>query len=105
MWKQELHVELCDYCVDNQKVVWLSLDARHGWHGVIGFNHKRVRFIFIGLRVEEACICRDVILVHRNICWILAKIKRIFWSIFVIWWFWKFFDEWQFSWLEALLYG
>ena len=86
-------MEPCDYHIDNQKVVWLSLDARHGWHRVIGFNHKRVRFVFIGLGVEGACICRDVVLVHRIICLILAKIKKIFLSIYVKQWFWKFFNE------------
>jgi hypothetical protein len=86
-------------------VVWLSLDARHGWHGVIRFDHKRVRFVFIGLRVEGACICGDVILMHRDIRWILIKIKKIFWTIFIKWWFQRFFDQWVFSWLKKWLYG
>jgi hypothetical protein len=93
-------MEPCNYCVDNQKVVWLSLDARHGWHGVIGFDHKRVRFILVGLRVEGACICGDVVLVYRNIRWILVKIKKIFWTVFI-----KLFNQWVFSQLKARLYG
>jgi hypothetical protein len=36
---------------------------------------------------------------------ILAKIKKIFWTVFIKQWFQRFFDQWVFSWLEARLYG
>jgi hypothetical protein len=55
--------------------------------------------------VERACICRDVVLVPRIIRGILVKIKKIFWPVFVMWGFWKFLIEGDFSRLEAPLYG
>ena len=103
--KRELHVEPCDYHVDNQKVIWPSLDDRHGWHGDIGFDHERIQFILAGLGVEGACIGGDVVLMLRIICVILAKIKKIFWTVFIKQWFQRFFDQRVFSWLEARLYG
>jgi len=98
-------MEPCNYCVDNQKVVWLSLDARRGWHGVIEFDHKRVRFVLAGLGVEGTCICGYVILMLRIIRLILAKIKKIFWTVFIKRWFQRFFDQRVFSRLKVWLYG